>query len=692
MIGPFLTLGEIIFMSSKVLEEHVEKLLKQRYYHLGENWAKLVNRVISHVCSDEHEEYTERIRYLLFDRVFLPNSPCLVNSGKRNSGLFACFVAGPSKDDLNEHLQTLTDISQVAKAGGGCGLTGTFIRQEGASVAGSAHGYAYGPCNWIIQVNNYLTMITQGGFRNMALMATMRSDHPDLEKFIDLKQSGDEAKGAFFNQSIMATDTWLNEAVSDPDSLAGRLLRKIAENAWNNGEPGLLFYDQINNNTPYKTCGCTIEATNPCGEQPLPEYGSCNLASINLNHNMFYDIDGRFRLKTLEFVVKDVAQFLDNVGSKNAFPNENFKNWYEDHRPIGLGVMGYADMLLRLGIPYGSDEALLLLERVMESIYNAAKEKSEALGILRGIPKHCKKLGRRNITLTTIAPTGSISFIANCSSSIEPIYAPSFTRTDERGQIYNFNVPGATEAYFRSAINPDNSKVVTWEEHVNTQIAAQKYIDSGTSKTINFPETTLPEEIYNAFIYAWEKGAKGITAYRNNSRQKQVLSTGSNTKRIHEKRPDVLLCDIHRVKVAGIPWLLLIGLINDRPYELFAIKSPPDIEVKDTGTIIKLAPKKYRLKINGTVLDDITKYNTDEEQALTRLISLLLRSGVPIEFIVGQLEKSEVRLVSFSKAVNRVLSKYSKAIVLRCPECGSKDMIMQSACSTCNNCGYSKCG
>lgn len=687
---PILYIGEIM-----KLEPHVERLLAQRYYKPGEDWPKLVDRVVNNICEDEPIDYKEIIKEYLLNRVFLPNSPCLVNAGTK-AGVFACFVVGPEEDSLEAHIEALGDIAAVAKAGGGCGFTGTFIRPENSPVGGSAHGYAYGPNNYALQVNNYMKMMTQSGFRMMALMATILSDHPDLDKFIELKQSGDESKGALFNQSVMATDSWMKEATEDINSKAHQQLKRLAYNSWNNGEPGLLFHTTINENTPYKTCGCTINATNPCGEQPLPSYGSCNLASINIAHNNFFNNDGYYNTQELFNVVRNVARFLDNVGSKNKFPNYKFSDWYEKHRPIGLGIMGYADALLKLKLQYGSTEALNFLDTIMEVIELATEAESEILGIERGIPDHCSKLNRRNSTLVSIAPTGSISFIADCSSGIEPIFAPTFTRTDERGETYNFELESAHEPYFMSAINDDSSKIVSWKEHIDTQLVSQKYVDSAISKTINMPNSATVEDVYEAMVYAWKGGAKGITTYRSGSRQKEVLTTKADKledNRYHPKRPEKVLCKIHKIKVNGDNWMILVGLVDDVPYELFAVNYE-DKNIKSVdGTIIKVQPKVYNLVVDDYTLTDITKYNTDEQQALSRLVSLLLRSKMPMKFIIEQLTKSEGSVVSFSKGITRVLAEYNtETFLLRCPECNSKELVYESSCSTCKNCGYSRCG
>lgn len=501
----------------------MKKLLQDRYFQNDETeWEQIVDRVVDNICIDN----ADTIRDLLYKRVFLPNSPALVNAGTRNKGVMACFVVGPDDDTLEHHVSTLGDIAAVAKAGGGCGFSATNIRPKNSPVAGSAHGYAYGPNAWAVKVSDYLDMITQGGFRSMALMYSMRSDHPDLDEFISLKRVDDEKFVCNFNQSIMATHSWMM-AARHPDSIPGKQFTQVAENAWRNGEPGLLFYDTINSGI-YHKCGCPdIETTNPCGEQPLPSYGSCNLGSINIAHDKFYDDKGNFLLDELRFVASEMVPFLDDIGLYNRFPNKSFEDWYEKHRPIGIGIMGYADALLKLKMRYGSPEATKFLSDIMKCIFTSAVDASTLLGQSRGIPEHCVSSGvnRRNITLVSVAPTGSIALIAGCSHGIEPIFSPVFSRIDERGNTYNFTHEYKDEDFFSSAINDyDESKVVTWKEHIDTQIAAQSYCDSGVSKTVNMPELATVKDVKDAMMYAWLNKCKGITVYRNNSRKEQVLT------------------------------------------------------------------------------------------------------------------------------------------------------------------------
>ena len=247
-------------LSNQKLSTSAEKLLKQRYYKPNETWADLVKRNVEAICTDE----TKAAMYaLIFNRVFLPASPCLVNAGY-NNGLFPCFTVGPTQDTLEDGFATLGEIAQVAKKGGGCGFTGSILRPKNAPVAGSVHGYAYGPNRFAEMVSYAMDAITQSGFRKMALMYTLSAEHPDIEEFIGLKQSGNEAACYNFNQSVMAKDSFLNKAMIDPTSKEGKLFDKICKHAWANGEPGFLFEDTINSNNTYEHTDQYILTTNPC--------------------------------------------------------------------------------------------------------------------------------------------------------------------------------------------------------------------------------------------------------------------------------------------------------------------------------------------------------------------------------------------------------------------------------------------
>ena len=293
---------------------------------------------------------------------------------------------------------------------------------------------------------------------------------------------------------MFATDDWMNKATTQLGSKEEKLFHKICEHAWNNGEPGLLFETTINQDTPYKYSNQYIQTTNPCSEQPLPPYGSCNLAAVNLNHD-YFNSKGYFDFDNLAICIKAMVNYLDATGSANKFPTEKHEQWYKDNRPIGVDFMGIADLFLRYGIEYGSMDSLNFLHKILFQSYYSAEEESIILGKALGIPKQCEVLPvpKRNITLLTIAPTGSRAIIADCSHSLEPIFAPAFERIDERGMKYIYVHPKANKEYFVSAIG---DKQPTWKQQIDLVATCYRWIDSGISKTINLPNSATIQDLF----------------------------------------------------------------------------------------------------------------------------------------------------------------------------------------------------
>jgi ribonucleoside-diphosphate reductase alpha chain len=511
-------------------------ILKKRYFQNGETtWEELVDRVCKHVVGEfEQEEYSE-IREMILNRYFLPNSPCLVNAGTRNGGLAACFVVD-FPDTMEGIYKTKLDFALIAKKGGGAGTTLSKLRPKNAVVNGSAHGYAGGPIDFYNTICKDMEVITQAGFRSMAMMGTMSVYHPDILLFLSSKEN--EGVMSTTNISVVVEDEFMKAVIEDKsyktyfDFESGRvfyneykardIFNLIVEGTWRNGEPGLLFYDKIND-SPYKYSKQEIMATNPCGEQPLPFNGVCNLGSMDLAK--FLDKDNELNLNLLEIACRFGIRFLDNVVTKTVFPTEDINNWAMQNRPVGLGVMGFADYCLKRKIAYGSQQSLDELEFILSFMYKIAEDESIELGEKYGVPEKCSVLPvpRRNITLLTVAPTGTVSLIAGCNSGIEPVFSEITIRNDKTGS-YKFDHDLASKPYFRCAVSANGGQEVTWEEHVKVQASAQKFVDAGVSKTINFPSHTKRETIYNAFILAWQLGCKGITCYRNGSRKVEVLS------------------------------------------------------------------------------------------------------------------------------------------------------------------------
>jgi ribonucleoside-diphosphate reductase alpha chain len=497
---------------------------------------------------------------------FLPNSPTLMNAGRDLGQLSACFVL-PIEDSMESIFGTLADTALIQKSGGGTGFSFSRLRPKEDTIH-STQGESSGPVSFI-RLYNFATEVTKlGGKRAGANMAILRVDHPDIEDFITAKTNPLELNT--FNISVAITDKFMEcvEAGASYDlinprtgTVAGQLdartvFDRIVESAWRNGEPGLIFIDRVNRDNPTPELG-SIESTNPCGEQPLLAYESCVLGSINLAR--FCSDDG-VDYQRLREVVAVGVHFLDNIIDKSAFPIPQIKLKTAANRKIGLGVMGWADMLLGLGIPYNSEAAIRLAGEVMSFISSEATKTSVELARKRGpftqwfhesIYKNTPQPPRRNATVTTVAPTGTISLIANCSSGIEPIYSIAYRRLSFESEQMRFVHPlfeqyAADHGFYSESLidrvsengsldditeAPAEAKKlfvtthdISPEWHVRMQAAFQQHIDAAVSKTINFPNSADASDVKEAYLLAYRLGCKGITIYRDGSREKQVLS------------------------------------------------------------------------------------------------------------------------------------------------------------------------
>lgn len=523
------------FTPQSRLTDMAKNILVKRYYSKGEHkWKHLVKRNIDAICSEWDNESKETMFNIQYNRYFLPNSPTMVNAGKnRHAGLSACFTVA-FNDTIEDIYKTKLDFALIARKGGGCGTTLSNIRPKGDPVHGSTHGYAGGAIPFADTISHDMEVISQGGFRSMAIMFTMSCRHPDILDFITAKSEEGMIENS--NISVMVDDNFM-EAVENNDPYwtefkgkrykelnARDVFNKIVDGAWSNGDPGLLFFDTINDKSPYRHDGIVIESTNPCGEQPLPEYGSCNLGAIDLSK---FFRNREFDFKLFERAIRMSIRFLDAVIDKNDFPTVEIKDVALRYRPLGLGIMGWADYCLKRKIPYGSKEASLELDIIGKTMMDVATDESELLGNEKGIPKGCRSLPvpRRNMTLLTIAPTGTTSLIAGCNSGIEPYFSEITQRKDKTGE-YTINADESEEDYFRCAVpsDGDKKKEVTWIEHISTQAIIQEHVDSGVSKTINLPQNTRKETVAKAYMEAWKQGCKGITIYRNGSRSEEVLT------------------------------------------------------------------------------------------------------------------------------------------------------------------------
>ncbi len=707
-------------------------------------------------ADDERVEVSAREFYrLMADREFMPNSPTLMNAARELGQLSACFVL-PVGDSMEEIFEAVKNAALIHKSGGGTGFSFSRLRPRNSIVA-STSGVASGPVSFMKVFNASTEAVKQGGTRRGANMGILRVDHPDILEFIACKH--DTAEVTNFNISVAITDAFM-EAL-DADSTyplynphtgaihtdnsrevylsAREVFDQIVGHAWQSGEPGVIFLDRMNQGNPTHPSE-RIEATNPCGEQPLPPYDSCNLGSINLGQFVKDPLPEDYTSSTpsrgvdferLGQTVRTAVHFLDNVIDQNKYPLPQIEAQSQKNRRIGLGIMGWADMLVQLGVPYNSESAIELAETVMEFVQTEGHKESSGLAKTRGKFPNWEgsiyaeeNVAMRNATVTTIAPTGTISIIAGCSSGIEPYYAIAFERNVMDGtRLIEVNplfkqqarelgfysedlieqvsgarslreiegIPESTKALFLTAAD------VAPVDHIRTQAAFQAHCDSSVSKTINFEESATVSDVRQAFMQAYRLACKGVTVYRDNSRPHQVLSTKAQPKQIAAEvkvepdeaaeprpmsvaaRPIVLKGVTEKIKTGYGNLYVTVNTRDGKPFEVFA-------HIGRSG------------------------YSTmADTEAICRLISLALRSGVPVEAVIRQLRgiggSSQVfsqgaRVSSIPDAIAQVLHRWygSKAAAGPeggesaeiCPQC-SGAMFFGSGCWSCPSCGYSTC-
>ena len=507
-------------------------VLEKRYFlrdsdgNIKEDWDGLVNRVSNAIYPP--------IKQWIEDLKFIPNSPTLMNAGTGMGTLSACFVL-PIEDTMPGIMDAAKDQAMVQKFGGGTGFSLSRIRPKGAGIA-TTHGAACGPIAVLRHLSSVSKLVTQGGKRDGANMAVLRVDHPDIMEFIHCKRTEGDIHN--FNISVGITDDFMralivngeynlidHEGKTTDTIKATEVWNEIIEGAWTNGEPGVVFLDQANRE--HRKLGLPeIEATNPCGEQPLLGNESCNLGSIALSKFIKEDRSG-FDYEELAACVHDAVVFLDNVIDSNVYATDAIERATKDTRKIGLGVMGWADALLELGIRYGSEESFRLASEVFQFIQREAeRESTEILARVikarehNGLDTWVRNFdGRRNACVTTVAPTGTIAMIAGVSYGIEPVFRARFTKQNIlEGGSFEYVHPHADSPVFV------DSAQVTPEEHVRMQAAFQRWCDSGVSKTINLASNSSLDDVDRAYRLAWTLGCKGITVYRDKSRNKEVLT------------------------------------------------------------------------------------------------------------------------------------------------------------------------
>ncbi len=712
-------------------KEWIQNLLKQRYYQADEStWPQVCQRVAN--LGQTPEDKAAFFNYLLHCD-FLPNSPTLFNAGTGKGNLSACYVL-PMKDSLEEIFDTAKNTALIHKYGGGTGFDFTRIRPEDATVGGT-NQVASGPLSFMRVIDANTQEIKQGGKRRGANMAELRIDHPDIIKFIKMK-TADDGTLTNFNISVSVTDEFMenlqkypddvclfgwndysyvidyetNEVIMDgTDNRDGRTYYTyrevwdlIAQSAWECADPGIIFIDRINKQMPANYLAheeylnetgddLTIRATNPCGEQPLPDYGSCNLVALNLGN---FVNNGKMDWNRLQDAVKYAYRLGEAVIDENVYPIPEIELHSRAYRNIGIGVMGYADACILMGMRYGEEDALAFGEEVMRFIYKwtfvESVEYAEKFGHFKGweygdykplidgrqLPpetrKKYKKTGLRNICITTIAPTGSIGYIADCSTGIEPHYADKVFRVDQSNPEGTWITTPLAAQYPEVFVAATELDV---DAHIAVQAVFQKWVDSGISKTINMDNSVTVDDVKRAYMLAWDSNCKGVTIYRDGSKSIQVLNTSSSNKLRPKDLDDISEAVRFRLPAEGLEdeyIYITVSHYDNQPIEMF---------------------------VNYPYLNRPTIEHTQRREQLdsiSRLISVGLRHHIPLDKLIEQLEKSKGSMKGTVAQISNVLKEFASRsndpYTESCLECEEGNMVFQGGCATCDVCGHSECG
>lgn len=737
------------------LNPNAATVLAKRYYRKGPDGETLEDaqglfwRVASSIAEQEKnysgstvkaEDLAKDFYKLMTSWKFLPNSPTLMNAGTGLGQLSACFVL-PVGDSIEEIFDAVKHAAMIHKSGGGTGFSFSRLRPKDSRV-GTTGGVASGPISFLKIFDTATEQIKQGGTRRGANMGILRVDHPDIMEFIRAK----EREGVFnnFNLSVALTEPFMKAVEKEEDyplidpctgQEAGRLNARevfeiLVQKAWESGDPGIVFIDRINRDNPTPAQG-EMESTNPCGEQPLLPYEACNLGSVNLARFFVPGKNGpdeSIDWEDLRRVIHLGTRFLDNVVDASVFPLPQISEKVRNNRKIGLGLMGWADLLYQLKIPYDCPEATQLGEKVMQFIRDEGRAASKQLARERGpFPAYEESIFKekdlgpfRNATITTIAPTGTLSILAGCSSGIEPLFALSFSRNvmdgeklvesnpyfeqalreadshsanlmekvAEKGSIQGFDfLPKNIRRVFVTAMDIEP----VW--HLRMQAAFQLYTDNAVSKTVNLPNDATIDDIRQIYWQAYEMGCKGVTVYRDGCKSVQVLYTGDSggkdaqnepamvqsERRAVRNRPDLIYGFTQRVNTGHGKMYVTINEVDGKPFELFA------------------------------TLGKSGRSTTAKAEAIGRLVSLALRSGIAVKEIVNQIkgiggdspvfqQGKKGQIVSIPDAIAWVLEQrylqssapLGEDMKVYCPDCDSP-LVFREGCHSCPNCGFSKC-
>lgn len=739
------------------MTDNALKVLQRRYLKKNEEGRvveeprDMFRRVAGNIASADAQygatpaqvQARERKFYDLMTSLrFMPNSPTLMNAGREFQQLSACFVL-PVEDSMESIFEAVKNTALIHKSGGGTGFSFSRLRPA-EDIVSSTQGVSSGPVSFMNVFDAATEAIKQGGTRRGANMAILRIDHPDILPFIEAKR--DKSRLQNFNLSVGATEAFMKAVRENRDydlinprngAVSGQLnardvFNRIVQLAWEGGDPGVIFLDRLNAGNPTPKLG-EIESTNPCGEQPLLPYESCNLGSINLSRlTKGALLEAEIDWDLLAETVHSAVRFLDNVIDMNRFPLPEIERMTRSNRKIGLGVMGFADLLIQMGVPYNSQEAVGVAETVMAFISAEGRKASEQLAEERGVfpnwddsiygPRGngSRAVQLRNATITTIAPTGTISIIAGASSGIEPLFAVAFTRTVMDGtEMLEINPLFEQVARQRGFHTPDlmreiatkgslheidgiphdvksifvTAHDVSPEWHVRIQAAFQRSTDNAVSKTVNFPNEATAEEVAWVYNLSYDLGCKGITIYRDGCRENQVLTTGKTYEQKPAEPAPVTEPRKRPAEVTGATRMMTTGCgrlyitINTDehgPFEVFG----------NMG------------KAGGCA--------ASQTEALARLISLAFRSGIKPEHIIKQLKGISCHMPAweqggkvlscadaFAQAVERLVVPKDKQLEIdfngksfghagACPDCGGH-LTHEEGCLKCHGCGYSQC-
>ena len=759
------------------LTENAVAVLKKRYLKKDERGEpieepiEMFRRVASNISEGEfrfkegeeaqslYEGSKEKFLQLMLSRKFMPNSPTLMNAGRELQQLSACFVL-PVEDSIDGIYDTLKHQAIIHKSGGGTGFGFSRLRPKNDLVK-STMGVSSGPVSFMAIYDASTDKIKQGGTRRGANMGILRVDHPDVEEFITCKNDNDQINN--FNISVAVTDAFMEAVENDTDFnlvnprdgevaktvRARDLFRKIVEGAWLNGEPGVVFIDKINADNP--TPQFPIESTNPCSEAHLPPYDSCNLGSINLER---FFVEGRepgegsVDWDGLRETVHTAVRFLDNVIEMNNYPLPEIDEMSRGNRRVGLGVMGFADLLIKLGVTYDSEEGLAFAERVMKFVDDEAWEASRSLAEERGVMPHYEGSRHeargdrvRNATVTTIAPTGTISIIASCSGGIEPLFAVAFMRRQADMEMPDVNPEFVRLAKARGFYSEELMKKVAkegsvrhipeipedvrnvWvtshdissEWHVRMQAAFQKHTSMGISKTINLPNEATLKDVEDAYRFAYSLGCKAMAVYRDGSRDAQVLSTGKTEKKPGEK-PTITPASPEAPTAPpmsppapeGQGFVSLAEARNGRPRTLSGVTKK--LSTGHGPMYVTMNDDEFGPRECFVILGKPGGTAAAFSDALGRMISLAMTHGATPAEIVHQLRGIQDghpagvgpnAVLSVPDGVARSMAEHylvedgpaeakNLPIIGACPDCGS-GLTRQEGCVVCHSCGYSKC-